>query len=239
MSTNNDSPSPLKSGAIMECTPVLAGSNNAFRVRIVDESGQVHNGIYKPERGERPLWDFPDGSLYRRERAAYLLAFVAGWEFIPVTVIRDGPYGIGSVQQMISFQSPHGYFDLDASYSSQLWAIAVFDLVANNADRKGGHCLLDDSSKVWSIDHGLTFHSDFKVRTVIWEFWGEDIPENILRKLEELRVSLSVDIPEVQELESLISAEEFVALQQRIDAVLDIGKHPMLDMYRNVPWPPY
>jgi uncharacterized repeat protein (TIGR03843 family) len=239
MVRSNDSLSPLESGTITECVPILSGSNNAFKVSIVDNTGQVHYGVYKPHRGERPLWDFPNGSLYMRERAAYLLAIVAGWEFIPLTIIREGPYGTGSVQAMISFQSPYGYFDLEASHTNQLWPIAVFDLIANNADRKGGHCLLDENGKVWSIDHGLTFHSDFKVRTVISEFWGEDIPECMLKKLETLRTTLSKDSLEIRELQSLISSDEVFSLQQRVAAIIEIGRHPMLDVYRNMPWPPY
>ena len=147
MSGKNDARSQLEFGIISECVPMLSGSNNAFKVHIVDEEGQVVYGVYKPRRGEKPLWDFPEGSLYRRERAAYLLALAAGWEFIPLTVIRDGPYGVGSVQAMISFQSGQGYFGLDSSHANQLWPIAVFDLVVNNADRKGGHCLLDEHGK--------------------------------------------------------------------------------------------
>ena len=239
MSGKNDARSQLEFGIISECVPMLSGSNNAFKVHIVDEEGQVVYGVYKPRRGEKPLWDFPEGSLYRRERAAYLLALAAGWEFIPLTVIRDGPYGVGSVQAMISFQSGQGYFGLDSSHANQLWPIAVFDLVVNNADRKGGHCLLDEHGKVWSIDHGLTFHTDFKVRTVFWDFWGENIPERMLKDLTDLRISLGTHRKEVQELASLISREELVALQERIDAIIELGKHPMLDAYRNVPWPPY
>lgn len=239
MSDKNDLVAQLEAGIISECVPMLSGSNNAFKVGIVNEDGQVAYGVYKPRRGERPLRDFPEGSLYRRERAAFLLTLAAGWEFIPLTVIRDGPYGIGSVQTMISSQSDQGYFGLDSSYTNQLWPIAAFDLVANNADRKGGHCLLDEHGKVWSIDHGLTFHVDFKVRTVFWDFWGENIPEQILECLRDLQISLAAPRKEIQELASLISREEFDALQQRVDAIIELGKHPMLDAYRNVPWPPY
>tara|TARA_B100000029_G_C17512209_1_gene936717 strand:- start:107 stop:826 length:720 start_codon:yes stop_codon:yes gene_type:complete len=239
MSSSNNSLSHLETGTISECVPMLSGSNNAFQVTIVDSADQICYGIYKPQRGERPLWDFPDGSLYKRERAAYLLSLVAQWEFIPKTVIRHGPYGIGSVQQMIAFQSSRGYFDLDSAHIDQLWPIAIFDLVTNNADRKGGHCLLDASGKVWSIDHGLTFHSDFKVRTVIWDFWGEDIPQNFLQQLENLRLSLSGNSKELRELETLINPDELLALRQRVDSIIELGRHPLLDVYRNVPWPPY
>mgnify|MGYP001324756201 FL=1 len=239
MSSGNESLSAFETGTITECVPMLSGSNNAFRVSIVDSNGQVLYGVYKPQRGERPLWDFPNGSLYRRERAAYLLALLANWEFIPTTIVREGPYGIGSIQEMISFQSSHGYFDLDSSHTDQLWSIAVFDLVANNADRKGGHCLLDANDKVWSIDHGLTFHSDFKVRTVIWDFWGADIPQHMLRGLEDLQRALYMDSQEGRELESLISSEELFALNKRVEAIIELGRHPMLDEYRNVPWPPF
>ena len=130
------------------------------------------------------MWDFPDGTLYRRERAAYLLATDLGWEFIPPTIIRDGPYGIGMVQLFIPNDVHANFFTLRDTYADDMRRMALFDAVSNNADRKGGHCLLGNDGRIWGIDHGLTFHESNKLRTVIWDYSEEQIPAALVADLE-------------------------------------------------------
>ena len=131
--------------------------------------------VYKPRRGEAPLYDFPDGTLYRREFAAYVVSEAIGWHLVPPTVIRDGPYGVGTAQLFIDAQPKRNYFTLREDRSDDLKPMAAFDVFANNADRKGAHCLLDPEDRIWGIDHGLTFNVDYKLRTVIWDFSGQPV----------------------------------------------------------------
>ena len=145
-------------------------------------------GIYKPHAGERPLWDFPDG-LYRREVAAHELSAALGWDVVPLTILReDMPHGIGSLQQFVDADFEQHYFTLldDEATHPQLRRMAVFDIVSNNTDRKGGHCLVDADGHIWGIDNGLSFHAEFKLRTVIWDFAGEPVAPELLADLERL-----------------------------------------------------
>jgi uncharacterized repeat protein (TIGR03843 family) len=154
-------------------------SNGTFLVQLVDEDSDDHEkdrpvqAIYKPRRGERPLWDFPPG-LYKREAAAYELGAFFGWWVVPPTVVRDGPLGEGSMQLFIDADFEQHYFTLqdDSRYRWDFQAICIFDLVANNTDRKSGHCLLGPDERIWAIDNGLCFAVDFKLRTVLWDFLG-------------------------------------------------------------------
>src|SRR5690625_87796 len=138
-------------------------------------------GVYKPRQGERPLWDFPSG-LDRREVAAYELSQALGWGIVPATVLRDDlPFGTGSLQAFVPFEPDEHYFTLldEPGHHRALQTICCFDLVINQADRKGGHCLLGEDKQVWAIDNGLSFHSDLKLRTVMWDFAGQPIPEDL------------------------------------------------------------
>jgi hypothetical protein len=128
--------------------------------------------VYKPARGERPLWDFPDGSLYRREVAAFAVSEELGWGLVPLTVARDGPFGLGSVQLYVQADPEVTAFDLLAAGHPALPRIATFDVVVNNADRKAGHCL-QNGAQVWAIDHGVCFHTEPKLRTVLWDLAGQ------------------------------------------------------------------
>src|SRR5262249_31596083 len=135
--------------------------------------------IYKPRRGEAPLWDFPDGTLYRREYAAYLVSQALGWAFIPTTIVREGPHGVGSFQTYVDHDPKQSYRNASDDQRARLMRIAVFDIFANNADRKVVHVLMGKDNRLWGIDHGLTFNVAPKLRTVIWEFCGEPIPEDL------------------------------------------------------------
>ena len=193
--------------------------------------------MYKPKAGERPLYDFPGGTLYMREYAAYLLGRAIGWPPVPLTLIREGPYGVGSMQLYVESDPRITYFDLVSEHADEFSRFAAFDLVANNADRKGGHCVLGADGTIWSIDHGLTFHPDFKVRTVMLELWGAPLPERLLPDLRALADRLGSSDGLRDELCELLSAEEVDRLLRRTEAVLEAPVFPRLDPRRNVPWP--
>ena len=152
-------------------------SNSTYLVNVLNGETDLQ-GIYKPSNGERPLWDFPSG-LYRREIASFLVAQLIGWDIVPPTVKTDGPFGIGSLQLFIPCDFEEHYFHMleDPKNHVMLQRICLFDFVANSTDRKGGHCLRESNGKIWGIDNGLTFHADFKLRTVIWDWAGLEIPE--------------------------------------------------------------
>ena len=218
------------------------GSNYTFAALLVGQDGERCYGVYKPRRGEVPLRDFPNGTLYKREVAAYRLAVQLGWDMIPPTVIRqEGPHGVGSLQLYVEPRAGASgqYERLRDSHRCDLQRMAVFDLVANNADRKGGHCLLDVRGHVWGIDHGLTFHYVPKLRTVIWDYCGEPIPAELVTDLHVVRT----DPVRLRELEHtmrpLLADQEWDALLQRWDRLLKNPCFPNLDPYRNVPWPPF
>ena len=217
----------IRNGEIVACQLTPAGSNYTFlsQIQLGDATSLA---IYKPRDGESPLWDFPRGTLYKREYAAYLLSQVLGWDFIPFTIIREGPYGIGSVQQFIEHDPKQNYYTLTEANASQLKVIACFDLVANSTDRKPNHLILDSSGKLWSIDHGLTFHCNTKIRTVIWDFGGEKIPETLLQRLSKLTEELENPQGCLAELVQVLPPEEMEALGQRVQWVLGEGIYPGL-----------
>jgi hypothetical protein len=226
---NFDRPSfPLiEQGEILSCQLTPAGSNYTF-VAQLQLDGETGLAIYKPRDGESPLWDFPSGTLYKRELAAYLLDEFLGWNLIPPTVIRDGPYGIGSVQQYVEHDSKRNYHNFGDGYANQLKTIACFDLVANSTDRKANHMLEDVDGKLWSIDHGLTFHADTKIRTVIWDFCGQRIPKRLLTRVSKLKEALDQPAGRLKELVDLLLPEEVTALHQRVEWVLTEGVYPGL-----------
>jgi len=226
---NYDRPSfPLiEQGEILSCQLTPAGSNYTF-VAQLQLDGETGLAIYKPRDGESPLWDFPSGTLYKREYAAYLLDEFLGWNLVPPTVIRDGPYGIGSVQQYVEHDPKRNYYNFGDGYANQLKTIACFDLVANSTDRKANHMLEDVDGKLWSIDHGLTFHAETKIRTVIWDFCGQRIPKRLLNRVSKLKDALDQPDGRLQELVDLLLPEEVTAFQQRVDWVLTEGVYPGL-----------
>ena len=213
------------------------GSNYTFMVWIEAGPGKVLGAIYKPRDGERPLYDFPAGSLYKREYATFIFSRAMGWPDVPLTLIRDGPYGVGSMQLYIKCDPEITYFNLVDDNPQELLRLAVFDLLANNADRKAGHCLLDEDGKVWSIDHGLTFHPLPKLRTVMLEFWGQPIPEGLLADIESLLARLGSSDGLTKQLNEVLSPDEIKALIARLRLALSSQVLPLLDPYRDVPWP--
>ena len=207
-------------------------SNATFLVRVTHEQ-HSHRAIYKPLRGERPLWDFAPG-LHRREVAAYRLAVAMGYDFVPITIMRDGPYGEGSVQLRVDADFEQHYFTLLESrpdLHDQFRDIAVFDILSNNTDRKSGHVLIDQRGHVYGIDHGLCFSADFKLRTVIWEFGGEQIPTPALQAVERVVASLPLDIS------SLLEDDEITALCQRGAWMLEHRQFPVDESGQRYPWP--
>jgi hypothetical protein len=227
----------LTEGEIELLGQVLSSSNIIFVVRV-DDGDLRTMAIYKPHRGETPLWDFPQGTLCQREVAAYVLAQALGWPAIPPTVLREGPYGPGSLQLYIDAVPEANYFTFGEERQEALMAVALFDAVTNNADRKGGHLLLDHEGHIWAIDHALTFHSEPKLRTVIWDFAGDPIPETYRADLRCVQDALEGPSEPLTALNHLLSAEEMTALRDRLSQLVTRGTFPRPDASRRqIPWP--
>jgi uncharacterized repeat protein (TIGR03843 family) len=210
-------------------------SNATFLARVLSGEGNVPV-VYKPRRGERPLWDFPAGTLCQREVATYELSSALGWGLVPETVLRDGPLGEGMVQRFIHHDPEEHYFTLLEHHADRFRRFAVFDVLCNNADRKGGHCLRSQpDGAVLGIDHGLTFHPAWKLRTVIWDFAGERIEA---KTAEDVCRVAQFDSGITDPLTGLLSPLEIEALQQRAAELLTAGVLPEPDEgYHSVPWP--
>jgi uncharacterized repeat protein (TIGR03843 family) len=207
-------------------------SNATFLVNVTCNDKEVR-GIYKPLKGERPLWDFEPG-LHRNEVAAYRLSEAMGLGIVPPTILRDGPFGEGSVQLFVDVDVQQHYFTIfeqREDLHDQLRAMCAFDIVANNTDRKGGHCLIDAEDHIWAIDHGVCFSPDFKLRTVIWEFGGEELPENLHAVIEPLIETVPLDVS------ALLSSEQVVALQERAQWICEGGAFPIDRSGTRYPWP--
>jgi uncharacterized repeat protein (TIGR03843 family) len=215
-------------------------SSNATILCIAAHEGNQALAIYKPQRGERPLWDFTRGTLCQREAAAFVMSQELKWHLVPPTVLRDGPYGLGSVQLFIENDEEAHLFTMqqEGGFESYLPRLAVFDAVINNADRKSGHCLKGNDGRLWAIDHGVSFHHENKLRTVLWDFAGEAIPDEIMQELATLRGRIHRREQSLSLLDTLLSPEEIQALQRRIERLLAKGKYPQPSSERSYPWPP-
>jgi uncharacterized repeat protein (TIGR03843 family) len=208
-------------------------SSNATFLVEASLDGSMGLGVYKPGRGERPLHDFPAG-LYRREVAMYELSEQLGWRLVPLTIERDGPLGMGSVQHFVDADFEQHYFTLvgNDAYRDALQRLCLLDVVANNTDRKGGHCLVDSDDHIWGIDNGLSFHARFKLRTVIWEWSGEPIPDAHLEDLATLcDTGLATGVTEP------LDAFERDAILARTRALLHARAFPIDDTGHRYPWP--
>jgi uncharacterized repeat protein (TIGR03843 family) len=217
-------------------------SNHTLLVQVGDAKLGLH-AVYKPEAGERPLWDFPRGTLSRREVAAYRVSDALGWELVPPTVLRDdAPMGPGSVQLFVPHDPEQHYFALvdDEAAHPALIRLAVFDLLTNNADRKASHVMRTDDGWIYGCDHGLTFHAEPKLRTVIWDFEGAPLPGAVRRDLGRLAEQLAdPQTPVTVELADLVDAEELRALTRRAQVLQDLPALPQLEPERRpYPWPP-
>ena len=229
----------LQQGELTVQGEFLWGSNYTFLVQLEFEGTRLA-AVYKPSRGERPLWDFPTASLAHREVAAYLVSEVFGWQLVPPTVHRkDGPAGAGSLQVFIDHDPEYHYFNFSGEDRQRLRPVALFDLLINNADRKGSHILIDPDDHLWLIDHGICFHVEDKHKTVIWDFAGEAIAEDLLLDVERLLDSLKQPSVLVKQLSLHLSEAEIGAMIQRGKQLMITGHFPNPDPNQRIlPWPP-
>lgn len=218
----------------------MLGSNYTFLVEI-NHKGQTFAGVYKPQKGEQPLWDFPANSLAGREVSAYLLSEFLGWSLVPYTLLReDGPYGPGSLQKFIEYNPNQHYFNFKAEDKERLRIVALFDHLLNNADRKGSHVLLEKRSRhLYAIDHGLCFHAEDKLRTVIWDFAGQEIEPDHLGDIRRMCDALEQPSALLADLEPYLTPEEIAALAERGQGLLAEGHFPQPPQDRRAfPYPP-
>lgn len=211
-------------------------SNATFLAKVI-EGG--HHGellvVYKPRAGERPLWDFPKGTLCQREAAAFEVSEALGWSLVPPTLLRDGPLGMGMVQLFVDHDPEEHFFTLRQTHGAFFRLVAIFDVVSNNADRKGGHCLRARDGRLWAIDHGVSFHPEDKLRTVIWDYAGEGLPEGATAALARLEQRLTG--PLGRRLSELLCPAEVEAIAERSAQLRHAGSLPREAPGHPYPWP--
>jgi len=228
----------LSTGDFTKMSRLPTGSNMAYESVLTAPGEMGVRVVYKPAVGEAPLRDFPAGSLYKREYAAYLLSDLLGWGLVPCTVIREGPHGIGMVQKFIDHDPVLHYFSVNADYVDEFKLIATFDLLLNNADRKSSHCLLDKNGRVWSIDHGVTFHEEPKHRTVIWDYVGQKISKNVIDDLSVFNNMLAKNSSDLVPFFALLNPLEQKAFIERLNRIILDPIFPEPDTNRrSYPWP--
>ncbi|MFE4823682.1 SCO1664 family protein [Streptomyces sp. NPDC056704] len=243
-------------------------ASNAVLYCSVSYEGRDAYCVYKPIAGERPLWDFPDGTLAQREVAAYEVSEATGWGLVPTTVLRDGPYGEGMCQlwiealpevdgdgllALVEAEEPAagwkaiGFAEVGEGETAllvhaddvRLRRLAVLDAVINNADRKGGHLLPAGEGRLYGIDHGVTFNAENKLRTLLWGWAGESLTPEAVEVLTSLRDGLAPGAPLATRLAELITTTEIDATRARVEAMLASGKHPEPSgEWPAIPWPP-
>jgi uncharacterized repeat protein (TIGR03843 family) len=229
----------LQSGEVTVEGRFMWGSNYTFLCQVQDGDCMVQ-AVYKPTQGERPLWDFPRESLAKREVAAYIISEAGGWGMVPPTVLRDdGPAGPGSFQFFIDHDPERHYFNFTAEEKERLRPVALFDIVINNTDRKGGHIIFDENDHIWLIDHGVCFHIEPKLRTVIWDFAGQRISSESMQQVLTLKEQLLPGQGVYDQLCRYLAPQEIQAVVDRIDALLRTGvfPRPSHDRY-SYPYPP-
>lgn len=227
----------LTSGELVVRGRMPWASNETFLAEV-REGGRAALVVYKPRDGEAPLWDFPDGTLCLREAAAYEVSEATGWSLVPPTVLRGGPLGAGSVQLFVDHDPEEHYLTLAPEHPDVFRRVAAFDVVVNNADRKSGHCLREaGTGRIWIVDHGVCFHADVKLRTVIWDLAGAPLTADVAAGLERLGAELDGGSLRAR-LAGLLSDDETQALGRRAGALLEAGVYPSPGPRRAVPWPP-
>ena len=229
----------LQQGEITLQGQFLHGSNYTF-LGDLSYGERPLRVVYKPARGEQPLWDFPTGSLSKREVAAFVLSEALGWALVPPTIYRrKGPMGPGSLQLFIEHDDDYHYFNFNEADHQRLRPTMLFDFLINNADRKGSHIIIDQDQHIWLIDHGVCFHIEDKLRTVIWDFASEPIPQPLLDDVNRLLPELHKDQLFYQELSVYLSGEEIRAIEKRAKKIVTSGFFPRPpDERRAYPWPP-
>jgi hypothetical protein len=227
----------LEDGSVDVLGLLPYSSNYTFLARVGEGTDEVL-AVYKPQRGERPLWDFKRGTLAAREVAAFLVSEELEWRLVPPTVFRtDAPLGPGSLQLFIEHDPDRHYFTLMEERPDDFEVFAAFDVVINNADRKAGHVLEDARSRLWAVDHGVSFHVDPKLRTVIWQFAGATVSDPVRGALESLGEALSDDLGLGGQLAGLLSRPEADATLERVEALLVENRYPEPGRDRPLPWP--
>jgi len=225
-----------------------SGLKNQVRLQIAALGEEISDqdrsliAVYKPGRGESPLWDFDHGTLCNRETAAYQVSLALNWDLVPPTILRQGPYGRGSVQFYVENDPDQHYFSVrdDARFAAALRRIVLFDYIINNADRKSGHCLVSADGRMWAIDHGVCFHVEYKLRSVIWEFSGQPIALDLLADMARFDAVLADRYATVSRIFTmLLTGEEVEAMRRRLAHLLNNRSYPApAAMRRNYPWPP-
>ena len=216
------------------------GSNYTYLVKVINKDITFH-AVYKPTAGEMPLYDFPQGTLSKREVAAFLVSESLGWDLVPPIIYRydNLPMGPGSLQEYIEHDPEYHFFNFSDSEIQSLRPVALFDLLINNADRKGGHIFFDKGKHLWLIDHGICFHAEKKLRTVVWNFVGEKIPADLLQDITNFASSLKNKDRIFNQLSELLSKEEIISLIDRAEKILAGRTYPSPDHnIRPYPWPP-
>ncbi len=227
---------PVLEAGELEVVGLLPRASNSTFLARVRAGGRSVPVVYKPRAGETPLWDFPHGTLCNREVAAFALAEALGWPNVPPTVLRDGPYGEGSVQRWVDAIPGQHYLTLREGRLDAFAPVAAFDVVAGNGDRKAGHCLLGRDDRIWVVDHGLCFHVEPVLRTVIWDLAGAPVPPGLLPNVE--RVAAELRRGSLRErLLDLLTEEEVDGTADRADALRSSGVFPPPGPGRSVPWP--
>jgi uncharacterized repeat protein (TIGR03843 family) len=229
----------LEEGELSISGQFMHSSNYTFLVQV-GNGNKKFPAVYKPQKGETPLWDFPAGTLCQREVAAFIISEALGWELVPPTVFRKkAPLGKGALQLFVEHDPELHYFSFEEKTRQRLKPTVLFDLIINNADRKGGHILKDGNGHLWLIDHGTCFHQEFKLRSVIWEFVGHKIPQNFQADIQRLGRAIEEDEIFRNKLSSLITAAEIHALQTRIKILVQLNTFPFPEKNRRtIPWPP-
>lgn len=221
----------LDSGELEIIGRLVDASNASLLCKLPDG----RQAIYKPIAGERPLWDFPDGNLASREVAAFYLSEVGDFNLVPRTVLREGPFGVGAVQEWIDVSEDEDVIEIAQSQDSQIRKLALFDVVINNADRKFGHILLTSDGVIFGCDHGVSLHEEGKLRTVIWQFTEMELTQTELEQISNLTTAINREY-----LKSLLSNTEIDALFARLAKLLEDRRFPSPNPnWPAVPWPPY